>query len=73
MSIAGVRNERPTDSNCYVEVSARALSCVSESRKENEMKKQLLMIGGSAIMMAMAAFAGVGSAEGAAAWHQDVV
>ena len=48
-----------------VEVSSEALSCVSESRKENEMKKQLLMIGGGAIMMATAAFAGVDSAEGA--------
>ena len=54
-----------------VEVSSKVLSCVSESRKENEMKKQLLMIGGGAIMMATAAFAGVGSAEGATRDKED--
>ena len=56
-----------------VEVSSKVLPCVSESRKENEMKKQLLMIGGCAIMMATAAFAGVGSAEGAAQNEEDAV
>ena len=35
------------------------------------MKKQLLMIGGSAMIMATTAFAGVGSAEGAAQSNED--
>ena len=55
-----------------MEVSSEVLPCVSENRKESEMKKQLLMIGGGAIMMATAAFAGVGSAEGATRDKADV-